>query len=112
MDDTAAIRRRLGRIGALAEAGAGRRELLREVRGLLEEGERTLWSERTEAGSDRASGVEPGASPGITSSAAGAVAEAAGLEAVTGLPAGAVPEAGEGPAAAAERAKRGGTAVS
>jgi hypothetical protein len=45
MDDTVEIRTRLGRIGALAEAGAGRRELLREVRGLLEEGERTLRDE-------------------------------------------------------------------
>ena len=42
MDDTVAIQERLGRIGALAEAGAARRELLPEVRGLLEEGERTL----------------------------------------------------------------------
>ncbi len=45
MDETAEIRARLGRIGALAQAGAGRAELLSEVRGLLEEGERTLQSE-------------------------------------------------------------------
>jgi hypothetical protein len=42
MDDTNEILNRLDRIGALAEAGAGRCELLREVRGLLEEGERTF----------------------------------------------------------------------
>jgi hypothetical protein len=42
MDDTGEILSRLDRIGALAEAGAGRPELLREVRGLLEEGERAL----------------------------------------------------------------------
>ena len=42
MDDTAGIRARLGRIGALTEAGAGRVDLLHEVRGLLEEGERAV----------------------------------------------------------------------
>ena len=42
MDDTDEILNRLNRIGALAKAGAGRSELLREVRGLLEEGERTF----------------------------------------------------------------------
>jgi hypothetical protein len=49
MDDTAGIRARLGRIGALTEAGAGRLELLREVRGLLEEGERTVRREQPTA---------------------------------------------------------------
>jgi hypothetical protein len=95
MDETAAIRRRLGRIGALAEAGAARPELLREVRGLLEEGERTLRSEPAGAGSAPASGVGPGASPGIASPTAGAVPEAgAGLERVTGPPAAAEPARG------------------
>ena len=47
MDDTAEIRERLERIGALAGAGAERSDLLREVRGLLEEGERRLRSEPT-----------------------------------------------------------------
>jgi hypothetical protein len=45
MDDTAEILERLERIGALAGAGAERSDLLREVRGLLEEGERRLRSE-------------------------------------------------------------------
>lgn len=49
MDDTAGIRARLGRIGALTEAGAGRVDLLREVRGLLEEGERTVRREQPAA---------------------------------------------------------------
>jgi hypothetical protein len=45
MDDTTEILDRLERIGALAGAGAGRTELLHEVRGLLEARERTLVSE-------------------------------------------------------------------
>lgn len=39
MEETAEIRERLERIGALTRGGAGRSDLLREVRGLLEEGE-------------------------------------------------------------------------
>jgi hypothetical protein len=46
MDDTAEILERLERIGALAGTGAERSDLLREVRGLLEEGERRLHLER------------------------------------------------------------------
>jgi hypothetical protein len=47
MDDTAEILERLERIGVLTGAGAERSDLLREVRGLLEEGERRLRSEPT-----------------------------------------------------------------
>ena len=46
MDDTAEILERLERISALARAGVERSDLLREVRGLLEEGERRLRSAR------------------------------------------------------------------
>jgi hypothetical protein len=42
MEDTAEIRDRLRRIDSLSGGGAARRELLDEVRRLLEEGERTL----------------------------------------------------------------------
>jgi hypothetical protein len=45
MEDTTEIVERLERIGALAGAGAERSDLLREVRGLLEEGERRLRCE-------------------------------------------------------------------
>lgn len=80
MDDTAEIRDRLDRIGLLADAGAGRPELLREVRGLLEEGERALRSEPLGLGGGSA-GVTERRAPGVTgrveaASAAGREGEA------------------------------------
>lgn len=72
MNETAEIRDRLERIGVLARRGAGRSDLLREVRGLLEEGERRV---RTEAEAPRGSGaadavtVAEGREPGGTVSA-------------------------------------------
>jgi hypothetical protein len=61
MDDTAEILERLERIGALAGAGAERSDLLREVRGLLEEGERRLHLERRkERMREAPRGREPG----------------------------------------------------
>ena len=47
MDEAEAVLERLARIEALDRAGAGRRELLTELRALLEEAEQ--WS-RTEGG--------------------------------------------------------------
>jgi hypothetical protein len=65
MDDTAEIRERLTRIDALTGAGAARSDLLQEVRGLLEEGERWLRSEQP-VGAVRTDGSE-GASAGRNS---------------------------------------------
>jgi hypothetical protein len=80
MDDTAEIRDRLDRIGVLADAGAGRPELLREVRGLLEEGERALRSDSLELGGDSA-GVVERCVPGATGQSAAASAAGRGGEA-------------------------------
>jgi hypothetical protein len=64
VDDTAEILERLERIGSLAGAGAERSDLLREVRGLLEEGERRLHVERRkERGREAPRRCEPARPP-------------------------------------------------
>jgi hypothetical protein len=50
MDETPEIRERLDRISALSAAGAAKPELLREVRSLLEEGERSLRAVEPDSG--------------------------------------------------------------
>jgi hypothetical protein len=80
MDDTAEIRERLDRIGALADAGAGRPELLREVRGLLEEGERSLRPEPRGLGVGSAGAAE-GPAPALVGQVTGASPAGRGGEA-------------------------------
>lgn len=65
MDGVARVQDRLDRIETLAGAGAGREELLVEVRGLLEEGERLLRAEGAEpkAPAERSEEHRPGLGP-------------------------------------------------
>ena len=57
MDDAAAVLERLARIEALDRAGAGRGELLAELRALLEEAEAWSKAEGGGAGEDAVNGL-------------------------------------------------------
>ena len=57
MDDAAAVLERLARIEALDRAGAGRGELLAELRALLEEAEAWSKAEGGDAGEDAVNGL-------------------------------------------------------
>jgi len=57
VDDAAAVLERLARIEALDRAGAGRGELLAELRALLEEAEAWSKAEGGDAGEDAVNGL-------------------------------------------------------